>query len=74
MPTPNPNAKPRRASTEPTEEQKQMARDAETDRLQRAAAKSAPTTKTTMGKRFAKGGGVRGGGCASKGVGRGMMR
>lgn len=74
MPTPKPNAQPRPETTEPSEEQKQIARDAETDRRQQAAARNAPTTKKTMGKGLAAGGKVRGWGCAVKGKTKGKTK
>lgn len=64
-----------------SEVQEQMKRQREydmADRMERQAAKTAPTTRSTMGAAFAKGGKVgsaskRADGCASKGKTKGRM-
>ena len=57
-----------------TQKEKQMVQEAEDERTQKKI-KKAPTTKTEMGKAFAKGGSAssRADGCAVKGKTRGKM-
>jgi hypothetical protein len=43
------------------------------DQKMREKEDAAPTTRTNMGKMFAKGGSIRGGGCETRGKTKGRM-
>jgi hypothetical protein len=54
-------------------ERQRMIDDAKRDAAQKKAAEKAPTTYTEMGKKYAKGGSVRGGGIESSGKTKGRF-